>query len=147
MRALACEARGMSLSAANAWSFGWEALVAVGTLLLAVATVLLAASTRRLAGEARDEVSHAARQVEATQEQARIANEALRVANEQARIAQQTLAAQVRPVLIDVPLDLSIEEPIFYAGLEDRIRGHRGSVHAGATADGPVISLPVRNAG
>jgi hypothetical protein len=135
------------MAAATAWSFGWEALVAVGTLLLAIATVLLAASTRRMAGETKEEVSHAARQVQATQEQARIANEALRVANDQMRIAQQTLGAQIRPVLIDVPPDLSIEEPVFYGGVEDRLAGHHGSVHAGATANGVTISLPFRNAG
>jgi hypothetical protein len=137
----------MLLSLVSAWSFGWEALVAIGTLLLAIATVLLAASTRRLARETKDEVSHAARHVEATQEQARIANDALQVANEQTGIAQRTLGAQIRPVLIDMPLEPSIQEAILYAGIKDQIAGHRGSVHAGTTSNGPVISLPVRNAG
>jgi hypothetical protein len=137
----------MLLSVASAWSLGWESLVAIGTLLLAIATVLLAASTRRLARETTDEVSHSARHVEAAQEQARIANEALQVANEQTGIAQRTLGAQIRPVLIDMPFEASVQESIFYAGVRDKVPGYRGSVHAGATANGPVISLPVRNAG
>jgi hypothetical protein len=93
---------------------------------------------RRLARETKEEVSHAARHVEATQAQARIANEALQVANEQTGIAQRTLGAQIRPVLIDMPFERSVQ---------DEIPGYRGSVHAGATSNGPVISLPVRNAG
>jgi hypothetical protein len=41
--------RSVELLAANPWEFGWEALVAVGTLLLALATAYLALRTRTLA--------------------------------------------------------------------------------------------------
>lgn len=39
-------------SAENPWGFGWEALVAIGTLALAIGTVALALKTRDLATEA-----------------------------------------------------------------------------------------------
>lgn len=41
--------RSVELLAANPWEFGWDALVAVGTLLLALATAYLALRTRTLA--------------------------------------------------------------------------------------------------
>lgn len=41
----------MLTSAAHPWAFGWEALVAIGTLTLAAGTVALAWTTRRLAAE------------------------------------------------------------------------------------------------
>jgi hypothetical protein len=39
----------MSISAASSWEFGWEALVAIGTLALALVTFLLVLRTSRLA--------------------------------------------------------------------------------------------------
>src|SRR4051794_21404129 len=45
----------VSAPAADAWGFGWEALVALGTLGLAVATGGLAWLTKRLASAARDD--------------------------------------------------------------------------------------------
>jgi hypothetical protein len=144
------------------WGFGWEALVAIGTLALAGATLLLAISTRSLAKKTAQEVEHtraqaeatnaqvseSRRQVEASQEQARIAHEALNAAREQTHLAQLTLSAQIRPVLIDVPLDLGEpSEPVFYAGSDEPILVPRGGVHVFANEDGVRISVPLRNAG
>jgi hypothetical protein len=50
-------------------------------------------------------------------------------------------------VLIDVPLDLAIEEPVVYPGREEPVMGHRGVVHVGAGDGEVLISLPLRNAG
>jgi hypothetical protein len=142
------------LPAASSWEFGWEALVAIGTLVLALATAGLAWSTRNLAKETSEEVSHSKRQVDAAleqvevgQAQARTAQEALGAAREQTRISQLTLDAQIRPVLIDVPLDLAIEEQLFYPGRHEPVGGHRGGVHAFASDEEVMISVPLRNAG
>lgn len=142
------------IEAASPWEFGWEALVAIGTLGLALATAALAWSTRNLAKETADEVEHSKRQVDASlaqvevaQAQAATAQHALDAAREQTRISQLTLNAQIRPVLIDVPLDLAIEEQIFYPGREGPVAGPRGNVHAFAGDDEAMISVPLRNAG
>jgi hypothetical protein len=136
------------------WKFGWEALVAIGTLVLAAATGGLAWSTRSLAKKTAEEVRHSGqlveasqRQTKAAQEQARAAQDALAETREQTRISQLTLKAQIRPVLIDVPLDLAIEEPIFYPGRDEAVTGHRGAVHVGGSDDELLVSVPVRNAG
>jgi hypothetical protein len=47
----------------SAWTFGWEALVAAGTLLLAGGTFVLAKSTRRLAAESAQEVQAQSRPI------------------------------------------------------------------------------------
>jgi hypothetical protein len=136
------------------WEFGWEALVAIGTILLSVATGALALSTRNLAAKTAEEVEHSGRlvkesqrQVAATQDQARAAQEALAAAHEQTRLAQLTLNAQSRPVLVDVPLDLSHKEPIFYSGRDAPVEAHRGGVHVHVGDEGAMISVPMRNAG
>jgi hypothetical protein len=47
---------------------------------------------------------------------------ALDAAQEQTRLAQLTLSAQIRPVLIDIPLDLGEpSDSVFYAGSPDLI--------------------------
>ncbi len=144
------------------WEFGWEALTAIGTLALAVATFLLAVSTRSLAKKTAQEVEHSRRQaeasnaqvsesrrqVEASQEQARIAQGALEAAHEQTYLAQLTLSAQIRPVLIDVPVGLGEpSDSVFFAGTRDPISVPRGGVHVFANEDGVRISVPLRNAG
>lgn len=138
----------------SSWEFSWEALVAIGTLVLALATGALALSTRNLSAKTAEEVEHSRRQVDASleqvrvaQEQATAAQEALATAQEQTRISQLTLDAQIRPVLIDVPLDLAIEQPLFYPGRDEPVTGHRGAVHVGAGDREVVVSLPLRNAG
>jgi hypothetical protein len=136
------------------WEFGWEALVAIGTLALALATAGLAWSTRRLAARTTEEVELSGRLVEesqrqahATQRQAQVAHDALAAAREQTRISQLTLDAQVRPVLIDVPLDLATEEQMVYPGRDEPVIGHRGAVQVSASDTEVLISLPWRNAG
>jgi hypothetical protein len=144
----------LTFAATSSWQFGWEALVAIGTLALALATVGLAWSTRNLASETAEEVSHSKQQVDAaleqvrvTQAQAKTAQRALDAARDQTRISQLTLDAQIRPVLIDVPLDLATEEQLFYPNREAPVRGNRGGVHALASDEEVMISMPFRNAG
>ncbi len=122
--------------------------------MLALATAGLAWSTRNLANETTEEVSHSKRQVDAAleqvevgQAQAKTGQEALEAAREQTRISQQTLDAQIRPVLIDVPLDLTIEEQLFYPGRNAPAAAHRGGVEAFASNEEVTMSLPLRNAG
>lgn len=122
------------------WEFGWDALVAIGTLALAGATLTLAFATRSLSKKTAEEVEQSTRQVEEARRQ-------VDVAQEQTRIAGLTLNTQIRPVLIDVPLDLSITEPIFYPDREEPIDGNPGAVHVGAAGPTFRISVPVRNAG
>lgn len=50
---------------ASAWTFGWEALVALGTLLLAGATAYLAWNTRSVADQTRDLAIQTAADVQA----------------------------------------------------------------------------------
>jgi hypothetical protein len=50
-------------------------------------------------------------------------------------------------VLIDVPLDLAIEEPMVYPGRDEPVMGHRGAVHVGVGDGEVLISLLLRNAG
>jgi hypothetical protein len=140
--------------AASPWELGWNALVAIGTLALALATLTLAYSTRSLAKETAEEVGHSARQTEeaqhqvaVSQEQARIAKESLTVAQDQTRIAELTLGAQIRPVLVDVPLELGVDEPIFYPDRDEPIRGNPGAVHVSVGPEGTMVSVPLRNAG
>jgi hypothetical protein len=124
----------------SAWEFGWEALVALGTLALAVATAALTLATRSLARKTSEEVQHAGALVKESQEQ-------VKATQNQARISQLTLNAQIRPVLIDLPLDLAVEEPIFFPDRDEPVMSHRGAVHVGAGGGGVMISLPLRNAG
>lgn len=142
------------MSAVGPWEFGWDALVALGTLALAGATLTLALATRSLAKETAEEVEHSAhqveearRQVEVAQAQAEHARRQVDLAQQQTRIAQLTLSAQIRPVLIDVPLDLARAEPIFYPDREEPIGGNPGAVHVVAADRTFRISVPVRNAG
>jgi hypothetical protein len=162
---------------ASPWEFGWEALVAIGTLALALATAALGLSTRNLSARTAEEVEHsgqlvkesqrqveatrpqveatheqveaARKQVEVSQEQVRTAQEALDAAHEHTRLAQLTLDAQIRPALVDVPLDLSHTESIFYSGQWVPIDSHRGFVHVHIDQQGAGarILVPMRNAG
>jgi hypothetical protein len=141
-------------SEASSWGFGWEALVAIGTMLLAVATFILARSTRGLAHNTAEEVQESKRQVdaslkqvEAAQRQAAAAQEALDAAYEQTRLAQLTLNAQIRPVLIDVPGLVGVRDTIMYPGREKPIAGDAGFVHVDATDAEVLVSVPLRNAG
>lgn len=147
-------------AANSAWAFGWEALVAIGTLGLAIATGALASSTRGLARKTAEEVEQSARQVEASlqqvevaQQQAEAAQQALQSAHAQARLAQLTLNAQIRPVLIDVPGRPGVQETIRYPDTirapsgEKVVHGDEGVVHVAASDAEVLISVPLRNAG
>lgn len=121
--------------ATSGWEFGWEALVAITTGVLAFFTWRLARQTAR-------EVSHSGQQVELSRRQAEASNEL-------ASAAQLTLRAQIRPVLVDVPLDLSAppSESASYPGRDDPVMLHPGAVHVNDGADEMMISFPLRNAG
>lgn len=113
--------------------------VGLGTLLLAIATAVLAWKTRTLAREAEEDRKVALRQVDTAQE-------ALSESREQTKIARQTLGAQIRPVLIDVPLDLSYAGPITYEDFEPIVE-RPGFVQVDLSDRHAAISVPMRNAG
>jgi hypothetical protein len=52
---------------ATAWTFGWEALVAIGTLGLAFVTFLLVRTTKRMVKTASDELTLEKQRIEASQ--------------------------------------------------------------------------------
>lgn len=131
----------------ESWTFGWEALVAIGTLLLALATALLAWSTRSLADETEESVKHSAELAKEAREQVKQAELLAGEARQQTEIAQLTLNAQVRPVLIDVPLNLGGEEQVFYPGRSEPVTLPRGGVHVFSSPDLIMIGAPLRNAG
>ncbi|MCW2992898.1 MAG: hypothetical protein JWQ18_393 [Conexibacter sp.] len=136
------------------WEFGWEGLVAIGTLLLALATGGLALSTRNLARKTAEEVKHSGRLVEESQRQAEAAinqatatQAALAEARKQTNISEQTLNAQIRPVLVDVPFEAGINERLSFPGRDKSVISRRGAVVV-SVGDGDVlISVPIRNAG
>jgi hypothetical protein len=135
-----------TLEAASPWAFGWEGLVAIGTLALALVTAGLAISTHSLARKTAEEVDHSKRQVEAINEQAAIAQDALAASREQVEVSQRTLEAEMRPVLVDVTRgEGSAFERVIYPGYD----GSAGSGQLTATAHDQhvLISVPVRNVG
>jgi hypothetical protein len=88
---------------ASAWTFGWEALVAIGTLLLAIGTIVLAVGT----------LLTAKRTKTLAEKTEGIATETERLANETKTLADLQLRAQqaaVKPTLmpwIDDPLGVA----------------------------------------
>jgi hypothetical protein len=143
----------------SAWKFGWEALVAIGTLVLAWSTWRLARKTSALAETTAQEVEHSKRQVAASLEQVKIAQQqaataqdALDASQEQTRLAQLTLNAQIRPVLIDIPPPIDdlehYHDDILYPG-RTKSNVHRHGVEArfDVNSGDAMISVPMRNAG
>jgi hypothetical protein len=134
----------------SAWAFGWEAVVAIGTLALAASTWWLARKTSALALTTSQEVEQSARQLKVAQEHAATALVASQASTEQTRLAQLTLNAQIRPVLVDLPPrthDPATErvEMILYPGRESQ--GRPGMLEVAVHKDGAMVSLPLRNAG
>lgn len=75
--------------AASPWTFGWDAVVAIGTLTLAFATLILALVTTRMATK--------------TGQLAASTERGLTIAEADLAVAQSAVAGNVRPVLISVP--------------------------------------------
>lgn len=137
--------------------YNWEVAgvfgTALGTVLLAAATGALAWTTSEdvratwvLAEVAREEVQHAGSQVTEMKRQVEASQNQVTVSQEQVAVAQHTLQAQIRPVLVDVPLELSIFEPAIFPD-RDAIAVSRGAVHVHIGSDEVLVSVPVRNAG
>lgn len=143
-------------ASAGAWDVGWEALVAIATFLLALATWRLARSTRSLADETKQEVSIANRQVDemakqvvATQKHVRIANEQVTASQAQTAAAQAALRAQIRPVLIEVPIvpgEREVLEQVVWPNAPST-GAYPGAVLAHLHENVALVSVPVRNAG
>jgi hypothetical protein len=124
------------------WEFGWDALVAIGTLSLGLFTALLALRTSNLASETKDLAAATERMANLTEQDVAIASNAI--------------AAGVRPVLIAAPRNTfmhpehrNYDVPV--PGL-NLVRGHpdRAIVRVEPVDDvgGRVfISVPFRNEG
>ncbi len=123
------------LSATGSWDLGWEALVAITTGVLAFMTWQLARQTAK-------EVKHSGQHVELSRQQ-------VEASNRIAEAAQTTLEAQIRPVLVDMPLNLSAGsfEPAVYPGRGDVVTLHPCAVHVMDGADEMMVSIPIRNVG
>lgn len=107
----------------GSWSLGWDALVAIGTLLLAAFTAGLAFSTRGLAIETKNEIESAGlhlkesrnqtqaalRQAESVEAQAGAAQTALAETQAQTALSRELFARQDRPLLLDVPTVLAAD--------------------------------------
>jgi hypothetical protein len=104
---------------ASAWTFGWEALVAIGTIGLAFATFVTAKRTKTLA-EKTEGIAHGTKGV--VSETERLANETKGLADLQ-RKAQQ---AAVKPTLMPAP-----GEPLEVAGDQTHLALHVKNVGSG----------------
>jgi hypothetical protein len=63
-------------------------------------------------------------------------------------VAERSLEAQVKPIILDVALDLAVPDKPSFPGLSDPVIVYRGGVHVAAAPDGQArCSLPVINLG
>jgi hypothetical protein len=128
---------------ASPWAFGWDALVAIGTLSLAAVTLILAVVTTLVARKTGKLASTTEREVEAVLRHVAIAEMGVSVSRE-------ANAGNVRPVLIAVPVGRfggptdSVEVP----GLAERIQFNEPATvffeYRQATL---FVSVPFRNEG
>lgn len=93
--------------AASSWVWGWDSLVAFGTIGLALFTAWLAWTTRSAVRESRDAIKLQVREVEAVERQtAALAEQTQAVRDQavatqrQAEVSAAALASSVRPVLV-----------------------------------------------
>jgi hypothetical protein len=107
--------------------------VGLGTLLLAAATAFLAVLTYFLLRAGRDD--------------RKIAQEALAAAQSQAEIAQRSLDSEIRPILAEVPLNVGVEELIYYPDRAEPVHGVEGGVHVWIDDSELLCSVPFRNVG
>jgi hypothetical protein len=101
------------------WSFGWDALAAIGTLILAGVTVRLAKSTSRLAEQAQNE--------------ARAVKDNSSVVKEQVQLQREQIEAAQKPLVVPAPQH----------GWTDGKAPYGGPISAAPWAD----VLPVKNVG
>lgn len=124
-------------------------LILLANAALAWATKRAADATQLSAGAAERAAQAAEAEAQASHDQARVAGDQVEVAREQTELARRSVELQNMPVLLDVPLDLSIEEAIAYPGGKTVV--HKGGIVV-ATLDEPahphaLLSFPVRNVG
>jgi hypothetical protein len=93
--------------AASSWLWGWDSLVALGTIGLAVFTAWLASTTRSAVRESRDAIKLQTREVEAVERQtAALAEQTHAVRDQavatqrQAEVSAAALESSVRPILV-----------------------------------------------
>jgi hypothetical protein len=151
--------------AASSWTWGWDALVAIGTLALAAGTGVLAWSTWGVVRESRDAIKLQAREVETLEKQTTAIaeqTEAVRIQAEatqrQAEVSAAALTSSVRPVIVGsiapaeitkvseldrTPRDL---EPVTYPG-DYAVPVRPLAVHYEERADMLYLSFCVRNIG
>ena len=118
----------------------------------ALATFILAAITLAVLFSARGDRKVAVEALEAAQTQAQISQEQADAAAQHAEIAEKTLAAQIQPVLVEVPLDLSIKHSVFFPTVPEPLDLPDGGIYAAADVPGVDgaevrIAAPFLNAG
>lgn len=151
--------------AASSWAWGWDTLVAIGTLALAAGTSVLAWSTWGAVRESRDAIRLQAREVESVEKQtAALAEQtqAVRAQAEaterQAELSAAALASSVRPVIVAAiaPAEITklsegermppVLEPVTYPG-DYAVPVRPLSVHYEERDDMLYLSFCVRNIG
>lgn len=114
--------------------------LAVLTFAILVANVVLVISTANTA-------KAATRTAKAAEGEVAAARDQVQESRRQTELAQKTLDAQITPVLIDEPLDLSVEQRFNFLDTETTM--HPGGVLVGQVEENRKVrmSLPVLNAG
>jgi hypothetical protein len=132
--------------------FGWDVAVvanvavAVGTLALAAVTWRLALQTRDAVREAKKQAEISVKALEVANRHAEIAQAEMEVTSRQADLLSQSVLAAVQPMLVSVPQDDRLREPVRIEG-EPTTDGFVGLVTFSKVQNRWVGSVPLRNIG
>jgi hypothetical protein len=124
-------------SAIDPWSFGWDAVVAIGTLTAACSTLILAAVTAWMANETRKVAARTEDEVKAVRDQSK-------AARDEVEISRAALETSTRPILVAVPPGVYIREsaPHSFIGQPDQ-----AAVQVATNRTVVRCDVPIRNAG
>jgi hypothetical protein len=136
-------------------TFGWDSLVAIGTLGLAIATLVLALKTRALAKSGQVTADAAQLTAAAAQQELELLRDQTDAAKRQSEAAEAALNASVLPVLLDIPQHTMFQLPTeITARLPYRQLGgpvptevDLSVISATDSDDFPSLVVPVRNVG
>jgi len=149
---------------ASSWVWGWNTVVAFGTLALAAATAVLAGFTLGAVRQSRDVIKLQTRELEAVEKQTGVLTEQTAAVKAQAEatkrqvdISMASLEATSRPVLVGLVADLGWHPTRERDALREKITikfvdDHEASllpdaVHYEITNDKIYFSVPLRNVG
>jgi hypothetical protein len=141
----------------GAWEFGWEALVALGTLGLAVGTFVLALATRRLAVSTDKEVKAVGDELDLSRQTLAAVQEQAAAARDEVETSRLAAEATIRPVLVGARTAKAVRpdigdvqtayEPVAWPGTNETRNIPIGTATAWEDANTIYISVPLRNVG